>query len=307
MPNIEKTVKAFYDHLPFNYDESPMAQAESIREGNQLEVYKPLVWALSADPDLRVLDVGCGTGWFSNSAAYWYGVAGTAVDFTHRAVRRARETGTILGVENRIRHICADLYTLPRLLGTGRYGIVAAVGVLHHTKDCREALKAVSSVVSDGGHILLGLYHRPGREALLEMFRPIRQRLAEAVLDEEREAIEMEGFNLWQGLRGRPGGETFERSWYRDQCLHPHETQWNLKEVCGWLEEAGVEPLSTSLDRFAESPDWERLFEHEEKEREVGYTKVFGDGSFHPGFFVVWGKKTARDGRSRGMEAGSGS
>jgi SAM-dependent methyltransferase len=288
---VGESVRAFYDALPFNFEDSPYAQAEIIRRANQLEAYPPLIASLSAAETLRILDVGCGTGWLSNSAAYWYGVPGIAVDLTFRALERARHTAACLGVASRIAHVCADVFALPRLLKGQKFGVVSAVGVLHHTSDCKKAMRTVSAMVAEGGYLLLGLYHRYGRQALLERFQPVRERLESAASDKERKAIEEEGFDLWRRLKMRPGAGVFDWSWYRDQCLHPHETQWTAKEVCGWLTETGIEPLSTSINRFEERPDWKKLFESEIEQREVGYEKVCREGTYFPGFFIVWGRK----------------
>ena len=60
-------VLEFYKTHPFNIRDSVEGSVESIRRTDHLAAY-PVLRPLMR-PGLRVLDVGCGTGWFSNSLA----------------------------------------------------------------------------------------------------------------------------------------------------------------------------------------------------------------------------------------------
>ena len=45
--------------------------------------------------------------------------------------------------------------------------------------------------------------------------------------------------------------DTLLRSWFRDQVLHPHETQHTLEEMLPVIMDAGMKMVSTSVNRFA--------------------------------------------------------
>ena len=50
--------------------------------------------------------------------------------------------------------------------------------------------------------------------------------------------------------------EVMLRSWFRDQVLHPHETQHTVEEVLPWIKAAGLEPRTTSVNEFRPVTDW---------------------------------------------------
>jgi len=298
MSLIDEAVKNFYEDTPFNYEESASEQVATIRSVNQIEAYPPLASLLSGSRGIDMLEIGCGTGWFSNTAAYWYGVNVLGIDSCLKAVEQARAVSEILGVSEKVRIICQDLFELPNIVNN-KFDVVNSLGVLHHTRDCYEGFRTAASMLKSGGYLHIGLYHRHGRKALLEMFRPIRERLLSEESQTLKAAIDQEGFELWKGLHNRSFSEVFLRSWYRDQCLHPHETQWTLKEVLEWFGECGIQPLNTSLDQFSENPDWDRLVETEHEQYELGRRRLIFEKKYFPGFFVVGGRKTRNTTSSR--------
>jgi SAM-dependent methyltransferase len=283
-------VRAFYEALPFNFAGSTTEQADAVRARNQIAVYEPLDAVLRADRPSRVLDVGSGAGWFVNSIAHWYGIPARGIDFCENAVTRAWQAAVTLGLSEQVDYVLANIFELPDWLLAERYAVVNSLGVLHHTQDCREACRIAISLVEPGGYFHLGLYHRHGRRPLLDLFEPIRTRAAAAQSADARRDIEHEGFRQWKALHKSPLSETFLLSWYRDQCLHPHETQWTASDVLTWFEESGVEPLSTSLDRFKPNPDWAQIAVTEPQQEDIGRAAL-AQGRFFPGFFTILGRK----------------
>ena len=290
MDSIAAVVRSFYDQLPFNYDRSTAQAARTIRESNQLEVYAPLAAQLQATAGARVLDLGCGAGWFVNTVVQYYDAEAWGVDFCASAVERARATAAVLGHKDAARFVEADLFALPTEFATRRFDIVNSLGALHHTVDCPAAVAVACSLVKTGGFLHLGLYHRPSRAPLLERFEPFRTRWQQADSTRERQQIEEAAFELWQRFGLHKDDETFARSWFRDQCFHPHETQWTLAEILPLVEEQGLEPLCTSLDRFAPKPDWQALLATEHQCREIAQQRIEQD-NFYPGFFILWARR----------------
>src|SRR5262249_45354517 len=89
-------VLEFYKTLPFNLRDSVEASADAVRQTDHLNAYPVLQPLMHAG--LRVLDVGCGTGWFSNSLAYHHGASVTGLDFNSVAISRAQEVAATLGL-----------------------------------------------------------------------------------------------------------------------------------------------------------------------------------------------------------------
>lgn len=287
-------VQAFYEELPFNYEASASGQAAMIRAANQIEAYPPLASLLSSKPGLSVLDAGCGAGWFVNTAARYYRCEVTGVDFCGKAIERAVATADELGVREHVRFVTADLFQVPTLLPRESFDVLNSLGVLHHTRDARDAFCGLVPLLRPGGFVHLGLYHRYGRWPLMEMFRPVRDAITSASSPEEAGRIEEDGFEAWKALHDPEADPVFQRSWYRDQCLHPHETQWTLQEVLGWFDACDIEPLCCSLDRFASNPDWRALVADEHTQEARAYVELYDNSRFFPGFFVLWGRKRDR-------------
>uniref|UniRef100_N2B6B6 Methyltransferase domain-containing protein n=1 Tax=Eubacterium plexicaudatum ASF492 TaxID=1235802 RepID=N2B6B6_9FIRM len=122
-------VLEFYKRLPFNTMRSPETMAEIIKQKNLvIDIYPNIEDFYEAD---TLLEMGCGTGWLSNSIAYYYGTNITAIDFNSVAVDSAKKCMEILGTD--LDFQCADLFQYqcePK-------DIVISNGVLHHTSDVK--------------------------------------------------------------------------------------------------------------------------------------------------------------------------
>jgi hypothetical protein len=93
-------------------------------------------------------------------------------------------------------------------------------------------------------------------------------------------------------LRGSSIDSTHLESWFRDQVLHPHETQHTYAEVRALLESRNFEVISTSINKFQPITSHAAL---EEKEREYAEVskRALTDGRYFPGFFVVLARNQA--------------
>lgn len=215
-------------------------------------------------------------GWLTNALALHYGVEATAVDFTPRALERAREVARHLGVDSRIRFIVADLLELEL---DESFDLVVSLGALHHTVDPRRAFDRVGRLAGPGGHVYVGLYHQPGRGPFLDHFHAILEHRGEE-----------EAFAEFRRLHPDRGDDEHLRSWFRDQVRHPRETQHTLREVMPWLSDAGFELVSTSINRFQPFADVEELYE-----LEAGYEarsrRALRRKRFFPGFFTFLARR----------------
>lgn len=268
-------VLEFYRQLPFNLRTSAREHARSVRERDSVSVY-PVVPPLLG-PGVTVLDVGCGAGWLGLGMAYHYGARVTGIDFNRVAVERARKVATCLDVEASFE--VADLfgYEPPE-----PFDLVVSVGVLHHTDDCLAGLRRCAGFVGPKGHLLVGLYHRWGRRPFLELFA----RMREAGADEDALRQRYRELHSWLD------DEVQLESWFRDQVLHPHETQHTLAELAPVLADCGLAVESTSINRFQPHDSIEELLRLE-PELESAARERLAAGTYLPGFFIVLARRTA--------------
>ena len=267
-------VLEFYKSLPFNIRESVDASVDAVRGTDHARAYSVLGPLLR--PGIRVLDVGCGTGWLSNSLAFHHQADVTGLDFNRVAVDRARAVAAALQLPGKF--VVGDLF---EYRPASPFELVISLGVLHHTRNCHEAVRHLCRhFVQPGGHILIGLYHRYGREPLLQHFADLRT----------RGATEQEMFDRYRELHARITDETLLRSWFRDQVLHPHETQHTLEEMVPILDEAGLDLVSTSINRFAPIRSMTALFAEEHSYAGIAEARLKANQYF-TGFFVFLARR----------------
>jgi len=274
---IGQSVLEFYKALPFNYRQSVAEHAHEIRARDTVAAY-PVLPPLLGDPAARVLEIGCGTGWLTNGIAYHYERPALGLDFNPVAVERASAVAAEQEVGSQFR--VANLFTW---VPDAPYPLVISLGVLHHTVDCAGAVRRLGGeFVAAGGHLLVGLYHEPGRRPFLDHFRAMKA--AGASEDEMQDRF--------RELDSRITEDTHLASWFRDQVLHPHETQHTLGEMVPVIEECGMTLESTSINRFQPFESVDELYDQEQ-----GYARVAAErlvaGKYFPGFFVFLARKTA--------------
>ncbi|MCH7831395.1 MAG: class I SAM-dependent methyltransferase [Proteobacteria bacterium] len=276
-PPIGQAVLEFYKVLPFNYRHSVAEHAQQIRARDAIAAYSVLP-PLLRDPAARVLEIGCGTGWLTNAIAYHYRRPALGIDFNPVAVERARAVSRALEVESQF--LVADLF---QWAPDAPYPLVVSLGVLHHTADCVGAVRRLCvDFVAPGGHLLVGLYHQPGRRPFLDHFQAMEA--AGASEDEMRDRF--------GELDSRIAEETHLASWFRDQVLHPHETQHTLREMVPVIEDCGMTLVSTSINRFQPFQSLEALYREEQGYAEIAAERLAA-GQYFPGFFVFLAAKRA--------------
>lgn len=268
----------FYRSLPFNYRDSVEEHVRSLHEVDPVASYPVLTPLLRAG--VRVLEIGCGTGWLSNAIAHRYKASVTAVDFNPVAVQRACAVAKAAGLDTEFSVADLFLYDPPE-----PFDVVISIGVLHHTDNCVAAVRrCCEQFVRPGGHVFIGLYHLYGRRPFLEHF----QKMKEARVGEEHMFAE------YRRLHWHLKDETLLRSWFRDQVLHPHETQHTLEEMLPVLASANMKLKSTSINRFEAIESVRALVEEEKGYEELAATRL-RQGQYFTGFYLFLAQRLGSD------------
>lgn len=270
-------VLAFYKQMPFNYYGSALDSFKTLSKTNQIKEYPDVHRVLNTEEKLSILDVGCGAGWFSNSCLNYYGHSITGLDFNPVALRQARAVSRYIDDPTRADFVQGDVfeYEPPK-----SFDLVNSIGALHHTADCELAVKRLSSWLEIGGYIHLGLYHLPSRRAFLKYFQDLKAR--NVSIEELYDRFNQLEFDVQDSVN--------RYSWFRDQVLHPHETQHTFLEVQEWLAGENVEIVSTSLTNFKRPRENDYMLERE-NEMEKLSIKRLDEKRYFPGFFTVLGVK----------------
>ncbi len=281
-----REVLAFYTEMPFDYRGDAAKHAASIRTTNPIDSYPVLKPLLKPKKSLNpfaqrqrtnVLEVGCGAGWLSNAIAHYYSASVQAIDFNPVAIERAKEISRILGTN--VEFDVADLFLYQPETPAE---VSISLGVLHHTNDCLGAVRRMfDDFTVPGGHSFIGLYHAYGRKPFLDHFSSLQSKgFSEDALLEE-----------YRNLDSRFKDETHLVSWFRDQVLHPHETQHSLKELLPVMADCGMELKATSINRFQPIDSVEALLAQEIEMEKLARERLDA-GAYFPGFFVILAKKT---------------
>ncbi|MGA2223302.1 MAG: class I SAM-dependent methyltransferase [Syntrophobacteraceae bacterium] len=276
-------VLEFYKQLPFNYSSDISQAAIEVMSGKQeiLKFYVPIAEEILLQDDLRVLELGCGTGWLSTLLANYYGCSVTAIDFNPVAIEQAKRMSEAIAGNSatKPKFEVTDLF----LFDATPFDIVISHGVLHHTNDCIEGIRKACGLTKKRGHIILGLYNRFGRKPFLDYFDSLR---AKGYTEEEL-------FVFYKRLDPRHNNDdTLARSWFNDQVLHPHETQHTVTEVIKVFAECGVKWTATSIDGYCSKPkpDLESILLKEKQMHDAGL-RAIDECRYYTGYFVITGEK----------------
>ena len=263
-------VLRFYRELPFNTFGDLEEHKKSIKSGISLGNHPPLIEILSNQT--RVLEVGCGVGWLSAQISDRFHSSVTSIDFNKVAVEMAQRSANSLKIP--VDYQVADLFLYNP---EAKFNICISLGVLHHTNNCTDAVyRCVDHFTESGGYFYVGLYHLFGRRPFLTHFEKMLQ----------NGASEKDLLVEYARLSQVKTDDKHLFSWFRDQVLHPHETQHTLKEITEVCSKAGARLMSTSINQFKKFDSESELFEREIEYEEVSKQRI-AEGKYFPGFFTA--------------------
>lgn len=157
-------VRAFWERHPLWVGESVHAAGSREYFEEHRRVYVEDCFAGVLDPRIfsdpagggRVLDLGCGPGFWTVE----FGLRGSrdlfAADLTARAVQLTRERCRLFGVEARVAQQDAEHLAF----ASGTFLHVNCLGVIHHTPHTEACLREIARVLAPGGTACVSVYYR---------------------------------------------------------------------------------------------------------------------------------------------------
>ena len=130
-------------------------------------------WTNPMTPDdwkgKRILDVGCGMGRNSYWSMKWGAAGGVAFDYDERSVARAKET---------LKDFPTSLVLFKSVYEIDwkdEFDIAFSIGVIHHLKDPKLAVKNMVTALKPGGKLLIWVYGYEGNEWIVKYVDPVRK------------------------------------------------------------------------------------------------------------------------------------
>ena len=166
----------------FSYDSIAANYADNVDTAPYNALYErpAMLSMLPALDGVRILDAGCGSGWYAEQLAN-RGAIVDGVDGSASMVARARERFSRLPGDLR-EHVTFHVADLggPLPFDAGRFAGVVSPLVLHYLRDWGPALGEIHRVLEPGGWLLLSTHH-PAADAAL--FRTSNYFATELVVD----------------------------------------------------------------------------------------------------------------------------
>ena len=240
------------------------------REGLILLKYLRETLKQASEKELKVIDVGCGTGQGTIAiASHFTNVRFVGLDLSATSIQRANANAKQKRLEN-ITFIQGDILDRDRL-PADIFELVISTGVLHHIKNVDEAFSNLLSLLKHDGTIILWLYGRHGRtrhslnQAFIETLAhgeslEKREHIAVEFIDQlGRQFADNSGFYTPCGS-GVEGLEWLmkNRQWLTDQMIPPYEYCYTMEEILSLFRSHGVNfekwlGVAAELDTYTSS------------------------------------------------------
>jgi len=142
------------------WDTAADAYAEAQATGRdyyRLEFFGPAQFALCGEVQgLRLLDVGCGTGYFAREMAR-RGAVVTAVDLSPRMLAHARESESAAPLG--IRYLNGDAARLRDYVDAQSFDMATSCLALQDMPDIPKVLRSIHGVLTPGGRLVASIAH----------------------------------------------------------------------------------------------------------------------------------------------------
>ena len=183
------------------------------------------------------IEVGSGTSQLSLSLAHGTNNSIIAFDSTLESLKLGKKFADINNIGN-VSFVNADIFQDPFKEKT--FDFVWSSGVLHHTKNSKDAFKIISKWLKPEGLIIIGLYNKFGR------FRThFRQKIYNFLGKGDLARYFVKIFD--PNLRKSRSKEQ-EEAWIKDQYEHPIERSHTIDELLDWFTEEEIVFLGSIPD-----------------------------------------------------------
>jgi len=145
----------------------------SFIDNNYEAQFKNWIYPLSPEvfKNKKVLDAGCGMGRNSFWVLKWGAKELIAFDFDMRSTEAAKKN---LAIFNNVQVSFKSIYEIN---WQNEFDIVFCIGVIHHLKKPKEAIKNLIEALKPGGTLIVWVYSYEGNEWIVKYINPIRKNI----------------------------------------------------------------------------------------------------------------------------------
>lgn len=194
-----------------------------------------------------VLDVGIGTGRFSDIASRW-GAEVIGIDLSY-AVDAAYKN---IGTRPNVHIIQADIFHLP--FKNEIFDHIYSIGVLHHTPDTKKAFQSIIPFLKQGGGLAVYIYEKNRFARFSDIWRRVTSKMPIKLLY-YLSALSIPAYYLYkipligsvlQLLLPISMHKSYRYRWLDTYDWYSPKYQWKhtVNEVSKWYEEFGFEKIS---------------------------------------------------------------
>lgn len=276
--DVTDRMRAFYEKTPFPNYEGLETAGDLLRKAERGFFSRLLNEQVPFN--IRVLEVGCGTGQSSN----FLGIAQRFVfgaDMCLNSLKLAQQ----FKERNNLKNVGFYQMNLFRpIFKEESFHLVMCRGVLHHTSDPFGGFQSIAKLVRKGGYILIGLYNTYGRIGT----------------DVRRTVFNIFGDHfkfLDPQLRKNGADDIKKHTWFLDQYKNPHESKHTMDEVLRWFDRTGFDFVNSvpKLRSFQGLLENEKLFKTNSRGNQLirllVQARLMLAGSKEGGFFLMIGKR----------------
>ena len=278
--DVTKKVVDFYKDNPFpNYDDDD--NKSSILAKGEKSYLKSLKRLIGYNK--KILEVGCGTGQYSNYFAIGTNNLIFALDPNYNSLQLAKNFSDKNNIKN-VKYINGSIFE--DLFEKETFDLVFCSGVLHHTMNTYLGFVKCAELVKKNGYILIALYNSYSRFSFKKILYKIFGKKTLFYFDPI--------------LRDKKTSNASINAWIKDQYEHPVEKSHSVQELLGWFKKHNIEPVSAipninsvDLNKIDEQIDKKNLYRAKSKlniilsQIKMNFNLLGKDGSL----FCMLGKK----------------
>ncbi len=280
--HITSQVADFYSDFPFpNYENLENIKDLSIKlESNVfLKNFKKEIGF-----GKKIIEVGSGTSQLSIMLAYNTNNSVIAFDPTIESLKLGKEFADKINLSNCF-FLKGDIFSDP--IEHNSFDIVWCTGVLHHTKNTREAFNIISKWLKPGGIMVLGLYNKYGR---------LRTNIRQLIYKVLGKYIGKKYVLLFDPYLRKNISKAKINAWINDQYEHPVERSHTIDETLKWFNDNGIDFLNSIPSADLSDEDFRNVL----IKKNIGnpITRIFSQIKMlftnlgtEGGLFIVYGRK----------------